>query len=34
MPELTAQEEWEGRGAYQTDALVAMLHAGHSGEPS
>lgn len=34
MPELTAQEEWESRGAYQTDALVAMLYAGHSWEPS
>jgi hypothetical protein len=34
MPELTAQEEWEGRGAYQTDALAVMLYAGGSWEPS
>jgi hypothetical protein len=32
MPELTAQEEWEGRGAYQTDALAVMLYAGCSWE--
>jgi hypothetical protein len=34
MPELTATEEWEGRGAYQTDALAALLYAGRSWEPS
>jgi hypothetical protein len=34
MPELTAHEQWEGRGAYQTDALAAMLYAGRSWEPS
>jgi hypothetical protein len=30
MPELTADEEWPGWGAYQTDALAAMLYAGRS----
>jgi hypothetical protein len=34
MPELTAYEEWEGRGAYQTAALAALLYAGRSWEPS
>jgi hypothetical protein len=34
LPELTAQEEWEGRGAYQTDALAALLYAGRSWQPS
>ena len=34
MPELTAYEEWEGRGAYQTAALAALLYAGCSWEPS
>jgi hypothetical protein len=33
---LTAQRsaQWECRGAYQTDALAAMLYAGRSWEPS
>jgi hypothetical protein len=34
MPALTAYEEWEGRGAYQTDALAALLYAGRSWQPS
>jgi hypothetical protein len=34
MPEVTAHEQWEGRGAYQTDALAALLYAGRSWEPS
>jgi len=32
MPELTAYEQWQGRGAYQTHALAAMLYAGRSWE--
>jgi hypothetical protein len=30
MPELTADRQWHGRGAYQTHALAAMLYAGRS----
>lgn len=30
MPELTAYEQWQGRGAYQTHALAAMLYAGRT----
>ncbi len=29
-PELTAYEQWQGRGAYQTHALAALLYAGRS----
>jgi hypothetical protein len=32
MPELTAYEQWEGRGAFQTDALAALLYAGRCWE--
>ena len=34
MPELTAQEQWQGRGTYQTHALATLLYAGRSWEPS
>lgn len=30
MPELTAYHQWQGRGAYQTHALAAMLYAGRA----
>jgi hypothetical protein len=32
MPELTAYEQWRGRGAYQTHALAAMLYASRTWE--